>query len=49
VLFIETNPGPLKFAMGALGRCAPEIRLPLCEPSPANQAKIRSVLAQYGL
>ncbi len=49
VLFIETNPGPLKFAMGALGRCAPEIRLPLCEPSPANKAKIRSVLAQYGL
>jgi 4-hydroxy-tetrahydrodipicolinate synthase len=49
VLFVETNPGPLKFALGVLGRCSPEIRLPLCEPSPANQAKIRSVLAQYGL
>ena len=49
VLFIETNPGPLKFALGVLGRCSPEIRLPLCEPSPANQAKIRSVLSQYGL
>ncbi len=48
-LFIETNPGPLKFALGVLGRCSPEIRLPLCEPSPPNQAKIRSVLAQYGL
>ena len=49
VLFVETNPGPLKYALGLMGRIAPEIRLPLAEPSPSNQGKIRSVLAEYGL
>lgn len=49
VLFVETNPGPLKAALGMLGRIDPEIRLPLAPPSAANVAKIRSVLAAYGL
>ncbi len=45
-LFLETNPGPLKWAMGELGWIAPNYRLPLCEPSPANQERIRAALAQ---
>lgn len=45
-LFLETNPGPLKWAMGELGWIAPHYRLPLCEPSAANQEKIRAALAQ---
>jgi 4-hydroxy-tetrahydrodipicolinate synthase len=49
VLFVETNPGPLKYALGLLGRIDPEIRLPLAPPSPANQARIRTVLTEYGL
>ncbi|MGI8690897.1 MAG: 2,4-dihydroxyhept-2-ene-1,7-dioic acid aldolase [Thermomicrobiales bacterium] len=48
-LFLETNPGPLKWAMGELGWITPQYRLPLCEPSPANQEKIRAALAQYDL
>ncbi len=48
-LFLETNPGPLKWAMGDLGWIAPNYRLPLCEPSPANQERIRAALAQYDL
>jgi len=48
-LFLETNPGPLKWAMGELGWIAPRYRLPLCEPSPANQERIRAALAQYDL
>lgn len=48
-LFLETNPGPLKWAMGELGWIDPHLRLPLCEPSPANQEKIRAALAQYDL
>jgi 4-hydroxy-tetrahydrodipicolinate synthase len=46
-LFLETNPGPLKWAMGELGWIDPILKLPLCEPSPANQEKIRAALAQY--
>ena len=49
VLFLETNPGPLKWAMGRLGRITPTLRLPLCEPSLENQARIEAVLDNYGL
>jgi len=49
MIFFETNPGPLKFALGELGRINPSLRPPLCEPSEANQDRIRNVLAGYGL
>jgi 4-hydroxy-tetrahydrodipicolinate synthase len=49
VLFVETNPGPLKAALGMMGRIDPELRLPLAPPSPANMERIRAVLRQYGL
>lgn len=49
VLFVETNPGPLKYAMGLLGLISPTLRPPLCEPSPEHQARIRSVLKAYNL
>ena len=48
-LFLETNPGPLKWAMGRLGQITPTFRLPLCEPSPENQATIEATLKTYGL
>jgi len=48
-LFLETNPGPLKWAMGELGWITPNYRLPLCEPSPANQERIRAALAHYDI
>lgn len=44
VLFVESNPGPLKAALAICGRIAPEIRLPLVLPGEAVQARIRSVL-----
>lgn len=49
VLFIETNPGPVKYALSVLGRIAPEIRLPLVMPSEENQSRIRETLRSYGL
>lgn len=49
VLFLETNPGPLKWAMGCLGQITPTLRLPLCEPSLENQGRIEAVLNSYGL
>ena len=48
-LFIETNPGPVKTAMKMLGRGTGELRLPLCEMSEGNAAKLRQALAHYGL
>lgn len=48
-LFVETNPGPLKWALGELGRIAPVLRPPLCEPSPQNRERIRAALRYYGL
>lgn len=49
VLFIETNPGPVKFLLGEMGLIDPLLRLPLVQPSPDNQQKIRAVARDYGL
>lgn len=49
VLFVETNPGPVKYALGLMGRISPELRLPLVLPSQTNRRRIREVLAGYGL
>ena len=48
-LFLETNPGPVKWVLGQMGRIHPVYRPPLCEPSPANQERLRQVMALYGL
>ena len=47
--FIETNPGPVKAAMGLMGLLEPVFRLPLVPPKPENLAKIRSALESVGL
>ena len=49
VLFIETNPIPVKTAMGLMGLIDPELRLPLCPMSPANHEKLLAVLRQHRL
>jgi 4-hydroxy-tetrahydrodipicolinate synthase len=48
-MFIETNPIPVKTAMGLLGMCSPELRLPLCAMSQENLEKLKKVLREYGL
>jgi 4-hydroxy-tetrahydrodipicolinate synthase len=48
-LFLETNPGPLKWVLGRLGIAPPRLRPPLAEPSPATQARLAEVLDSYGL
>jgi len=49
VNFIESNPGPVKAALAALGLCEPVLRLPLAPPGPASQARIEQVLADLQL
>ena len=46
-LFIEPNPVPVKTALGWCGAMSPEVRLPLCEMSEANQARLRKTLADF--
>jgi 4-hydroxy-tetrahydrodipicolinate synthase len=48
-LFVESNPGPVKYALGVRGMIKPEIRLPFVLPTEASQQRIRSVLAATGL
>jgi 4-hydroxy-tetrahydrodipicolinate synthase len=47
--FIETNPGPVKAAMGMMGLLDPVFRLPMVAPKPENLAKIRGALEAVGL
>jgi 4-hydroxy-tetrahydrodipicolinate synthase len=49
ILFIETNPGPVKAAVALLGKAGPEIRLPLWRVSDPNLAKIRDAMVRFGL
>ncbi len=48
-LFVETNPIPVKTAMGLLGLIEPGLRLPLCPMSEANLARLTSALERHGL
>ncbi len=48
-LFLETNPIPIKTAMGLMGLCSEEVRLPLCPMSDANQEKLKKALRDYKL
>jgi 4-hydroxy-tetrahydrodipicolinate synthase len=48
-MFLETNPIPVKEAMGMMGMLEPEFRLPMCPMSAANRERLKSVLRQHGL
>lgn len=49
VLFIETNPGPVKAAMGMMGKIRPHVRLPLAAVSTEHRHQIAAVMERYGL
>lgn len=48
-MFIETNPIPVKTAMGLMKMIDPQIRLPLCEMLPENKEKLVKALKDYEL
>ncbi|MCR5414514.1 MAG: 4-hydroxy-tetrahydrodipicolinate synthase [Kiritimatiellae bacterium] len=48
-LFIDTNPVMVKEALALMGRIERAFRLPLCETTDANLAKIRATLVSLGL
>jgi len=48
-LFIETNPIPVKEAMGILNMCSPEVRAPLYPMSNENKDKLMREMDLYGI
>jgi len=48
-MFYETNPIPVKTALGMMGKCSPDLRLPLCPMSEPNREKLHRVVKEYGL
>jgi 4-hydroxy-tetrahydrodipicolinate synthase len=49
VMFIETNPVPVKTALAMMGRCKEEFRLPMTPMSEGHKEELRAVLKQYKL
>jgi len=48
-MFIESNPIPVKTALGLMGKCSDEVRLPLCEMGAGNKAKLAAIMKEYNL
>lgn len=47
-MFLESNPGPVKYAMSRLGWMANELRPPLAPVTPETAARIDAVLDEMG-
>lgn len=48
-MFMDINPIPVKVAMRMMGIDVGPLRLPLCDMTPANTEKLKSVLQKYEL
>ena len=48
-LFLETSPAPVKYAVSKLGRCAPEVRLPLVAPKATTREAVEAAMVGAGL
>jgi 4-hydroxy-tetrahydrodipicolinate synthase len=48
-MFVETNPGPVKYAASRLGLCSAEMRLPMIPISEQSKKAVDAVLVKMGL
>jgi len=48
-MFIESNPVPVKTALGLMGKCSDEVRLPLAPMSAGNKEKLAAIMREYKL
>ena len=48
-LFVETSPGPIKYAVSLLGHCLAEARLPMVPVSDATKKTVRAAMVHAGL
>ena len=49
VLFITSNPSPVKYALELIGQPVGRPRLPLVEPTDGEKEQIRRVIKEMGL
>ncbi len=49
IMFIETNPIPVKAALALMGRIENEFRPPLCAPTEAHLSQLKTTLNAYAL
>jgi 4-hydroxy-tetrahydrodipicolinate synthase len=48
-LFVETSPGPVKFACSLLGHCTPDARLPMVPVVESTKKAVREAMTHAGL
>ena len=48
-LFCEPSPAPAKWALSRLGRCRPDVRLPITPLTDAGQQRVDAALRDAGL
>ena len=48
-LFVESSPGPVKYAASLLGLCGPEARLPLVPVTEATKLAVKDAMTHAGL
>jgi 4-hydroxy-tetrahydrodipicolinate synthase len=48
-IFIETNPIPVKTALSLMGKCSPELRLPLTPMSEGSLKKLKQAMTDFAL
>jgi 4-hydroxy-tetrahydrodipicolinate synthase len=48
-LFVETSPGPVKYAASLMGLCSGELRKPMVEVTDATKAVVRGAMEVTGL
>jgi 4-hydroxy-tetrahydrodipicolinate synthase len=49
MLFVETNPAPVKYALSVLGKCADTVRLPMVPLAERSKAAVRDAMVHAGL
>jgi 4-hydroxy-tetrahydrodipicolinate synthase len=48
-LFVETSPGPVKYALSLIGKCAETVRLPMVPVSEKTREAVREAMVHAGL
>jgi 4-hydroxy-tetrahydrodipicolinate synthase len=48
-MFLETNPIPVKAALGLMGKIEPDMRLPMTTMTPGALGELKKVMADYKL
>jgi 4-hydroxy-tetrahydrodipicolinate synthase len=48
-LFVETSPGPIKYACSLLGHCTPDARLPMIPVVESTKKAVREAMTHAGL